>query len=49
MPPELFYGGEVRGESAVKVENDIGGEVVHRYEVSTCNHSAYFESESESE
>ena len=34
-PPELFYGGEVVGESKIKYEDEIGGQVVHSYEVRT--------------
>ena len=30
---EVFYSGEVRGESAITREEDIGSVVVHTYEV----------------
>ena len=33
----MFYGGEIKGESAVEYENEIGSSVVHSYEV-TCKH-----------
>jgi len=33
-PQQVAYGGEVLGESAVKSEEQIGGEVIHTYEVS---------------
>ena len=33
-PESIFYGGEVRGESAIKFEDQIGTEVKHKYEVS---------------
>ena len=30
---EIYYGGEVRGESAIKKEEEIGSPVIHTYEV----------------
>ena len=32
-PTDVFYGGEVLGESAIKYEDQIGPMVVHSYEV----------------
>ena len=39
-PVEVFYGGEIKGESAVEYENEIGSSVVHSYEV-TCKHAQH--------
>ena len=33
-PEQVVYSGEIRGESAIKSENDIGPAVNHTYEVS---------------
>ncbi|KAI0240277.1 Integrin alpha-PS1 [Lamellibrachia satsuma] len=32
-PVEVFYGGEVKGESAITYEDEIGSTVIHSYEV----------------
>ena len=34
-PSEVFYSGEVKGESAIEYEEEIGSQVEHSYEVST--------------
>ncbi|XP_064648554.1 integrin alpha-PS1-like isoform X2 [Lineus longissimus] len=32
-PEQVFYGGEVKGESAIRIEKEIGSPLVHSYEV----------------
>lgn len=33
-PPQVFYGGEIKGESAMKHLEDIGTSVVHTFQIS---------------
>jgi hypothetical protein len=32
-PPQVFYGGEIKGESAMKDLDDIGTSVIHTFQV----------------
>eukprot|EP00095_Tigriopus_kingsejongensis_P007065 snap_masked-scaffold1121_size61474-processed-gene-0.4 protein:Tk07065 transcript:snap_masked-scaffold1121_size61474-processed-gene-0.4-mRNA-1 annotation:"hypothetical protein DAPPUDRAFT_60396" len=36
QPREFWYGGQVRGESAIKTTNDIGSKVIHTFHVSNA-------------
>lgn len=32
-PPQTFYGGEIKGESAMKYYEDLGSQIIHTYQV----------------
>lgn len=38
-PEQVFYGGEIKGESAMTYFDDIGTRVMHTYQVSLMNHN----------